>query len=70
MDVQRILLEEIPNREIDEDSLALSYAFGIVGSEKIDWARVNESIIKHRSRSALTRIKKKAWKRVEERGNA
>ena len=62
MSCEEIILEEIANKEATRDNVALTYAFCIDSSEKIDFAKINKAIVDRWSRSALQYIKKEAWK--------
>jgi predicted GIY-YIG superfamily endonuclease len=61
------LLREIAEPLTTRDSLALTYALAICSSEGVDWGEVNAAIIRRWSLSALEYIKRKAWKRIEEK---
>lgn len=62
--VEAQLLREIADPKMTRDDVALSYAFGIHGTEDVDWKRVNEAILERWSMSALHYIKTKAWRFV------
>ena len=62
--VESALFEEILDREMTRDDVALTYAFGLRSVEPIDWLAVNRAIIARWSKSALKYIKEQAWKRI------
>lgn len=65
---QGVLLNELTLPGITQESVALTYAF-IIAQEgnKADWPRINAAIRERwRGKSALVRIKERAWKQVEE----
>ena len=55
------LLREIDTGELTQRDIAKNYALAMKSSEKTDWAKVNEAIIKRWSVSELKRIKAMAW---------
>ena len=57
-----VLLEEIADKRLTRDDVAMTYAFGIRGGEQIDWAKVNHAILDRWSMNALKYIKEKAWR--------
>ena len=65
MGCEEIILEEIVNKEVTRDNIAITYAFCIDSSEKVKFPKINKAIITQRSRSALEYIKKKAWELKE-----
>ena len=67
MGVEEVILQEIAYKSSKRDNIALTYAFCISSSEKVDFGKINRAIIARWSRSALTYIKHKAWKIVEGR---
>jgi aminopeptidase N len=67
MNCTRVLLDEIDEKKITRDKLALTYAMAICSSDNTDWKQVNAAIIKRWSLSTLEYIKQKAWKMVEEK---
>lgn len=70
------LLNEIANPEMKRNDVALTYSFALKSSDKTDWARVNNAIIRRWSMSALEYIKNRAHRiasgklRVDGRGNS
>ena len=62
---EEIILEEIANKEITRDNVAVTYAFCRTSSEKVDFAKINRAVVDRWSRSALEYIKKEAWKLME-----
>lgn len=64
---EETILEEIANKEVTRDNVAVTYAFCIDSSEIIDIAKINKAIVKRWRRSALEYIKNKAWKLKEGR---
>jgi hypothetical protein len=65
VDPQRALLEEIADKRMQRDDVAMTYAFALRQRADINWAEVNQAIIHRWSLSALKYIKEKAWKLVE-----
>jgi len=63
--IEAQLLQEIADRHMTRDDVAYTYAFGLVSSEPIAWARINHAIMDRWSRNALSYIKTKAWKIAE-----
>lgn len=57
-----VLLEEIADKRLKREDVAMSYAFAIRQDAKLDWRKVNEAIIDRWSLSALKWIKERAWK--------
>lgn len=68
--VEDVLLREIPDHQFKQADIALTYAFGIVSSEDVDWPKVNAAIIERWSPTGLTRVKEMAWKRIDDRNKA
>lgn len=65
------ILSEIADAKITQKDVAMSYALAILSSEKTDWAKVNQAIRERWSGdSGLNRIKKAAWKIVEQKSEA
>lgn len=66
---QEIILREIADPRITQDSVALTYAFILRQEPKTaDWPRINAAIMaRWKGKTALTRIKEKAWKYAEVR---
>lgn len=62
VDPEGVLLEEIADKRLKREDVALSYAFAIRQGEKLDWRKINEAIIERWSPSALKWIKTRAWK--------
>ena len=67
LDCERVLMEEIATAAITRDSLSITYAFGLLSDESIDWKKVNHAIVERWSFSALEYIKCKAWRMVNEK---
>ncbi len=67
MNAEQMMLQECGYKRCTRDSVAVTYAFGLVGSEDIDWAKVNCAIMERWSVSALEYIKAKAWKMVQDK---
>ena len=59
---EETILQEIADKNFTRDSIAITYAFCMDSSEKVDFAKINKAIVTQRSRSALEYIKKEAWK--------
>ena len=62
-------------RELDEghsqDSIALTYAFGIRDHhDRVDWKKINKAIVKRWSIHGLRHIKQYAWRLIQEQQNA
>ena len=66
---EMVMLNEIAQPDTKQKSLALTYAMSIASSEamSIDWKKVNNAIISRWSRSGLERIKKQAWRLIEQK---
>jgi hypothetical protein len=66
-DPQGQILDELTWKGITQDSVALTYAFAIVQcGDAADWPKINAAIrAKWKGKSALMRVKEKAWKQVE-----
>lgn len=68
---QSVLLQEIKDKFFKQKDVALTYAMSMVSergnNEEIDWREVNQAIIERWSQSGLNRVKKMAWKHVEQR---
>lgn len=61
VDVEGQLLHEIADKRMKRKDVALTYAFGLRGTEVVDWPKVNRAIIERWSLSALKWIKEEAW---------
>lgn len=60
----QVIIEELEGRYAPQSSVAITYAFIMaqLGSDA-DWAKINKAITdRWKSKSALERIKKMAWK--------
>jgi hypothetical protein len=66
--MEEMILQDIKNKASKRDSVALRYSFCISSDEVIDYEKINKAIVARWNRGALTYIKNKAWKRVEESG--
>jgi len=64
------ILNEISHKECKRNDIALTYYFCLVSSEKINWGRINRSIMERWSRSGLNYIKTEAWKHFEKKWKA
>ena len=62
-----IILQEINDKNVTRDSIAITYAFCIDSTEKPNFAKINRAIVNRWSHSALDYIKKEAWKLKEGR---
>lgn len=62
-----MLLQEISDRHFSQKSVALTYAMAMCSNETKDWHAINTAIVKRWSESGLERIKRMAWKRIEQR---
>jgi hypothetical protein len=71
MDCERHLLDEIADKRMTRDDVAMSYAMSLASDERdrIDWRKVNEAIMDRWSLAALKYIKTKAWRMVERRSS-
>lgn len=58
---ERMLLEEIADKDMKRRDVAQTYALALKSSEKVDWAKVNAAIVARWSVSALAWIKERAW---------
>lgn len=54
------------------DELHEYYALGVVfrGPGKIDWAKLNNAVIDKFSKTALKKVKERAWKAIQKGGPA
>lgn len=61
---QELILREIADSRITQESVALTYAFILRQEPKTaDWAKINAAIMQRwKGKTALTRIKERAWK--------
>ena len=61
------ILREVADRKMRRKDVATTYALAIMSSERdrVDWTKVNTAIRGRWSKSALTYIKRLAWKIVE-----
>ena len=67
VDIEYTLLKEIEDKAMKRNDIVLTYAFGLISSEDIDWPKVNKKIVERWSIDALRYIKNRAWKLVAER---
>jgi len=65
--VEAVMVRELESKATQK-TVALTYAFALISSEKIDFKKINQLIIKRWSLSGLDRVMKMAWKLVEEKG--
>ncbi len=63
-DPERVLLEEIADKRMKREDVALTYALAIASGETIDWPKVNRAIMDRWSASAMRWIKEFAWKQI------
>jgi hypothetical protein len=68
VDPQRVMLDEIADRRLTRDDVAMTYAFALRQANEVDFAVVNRAIMDRWSIAALRYIKDKAWRIA--RGNA
>ena len=66
VDPQAVILREIQEYKLVQKSVALTYVFCIRQQSEVDFGVVNRAIIERWSMSGLKRIKKMAWKHIEE----
>lgn len=64
VNVQGLILQEIGDRRIKRNSVALTYAFCIKQRDECDFGVINRAIIGRWSESGLRYIKERAWKIV------
>lgn len=57
----RTLLQEIGDKRMKRNDVAMVYALALRSSETTDWKAVNEAIVKRWSLHALDWIKTRAW---------
>ena len=57
-----VLLEEIADKRLKREDVAMSYAFAIRQEAQLDWPKVNKAIIDRWGPPALKWIKSRAWK--------
>ena len=65
-DCQRVLLDEIAEPKYTHTGIAATYAMAICSSDTVDWKAVNRAIVKRWSISELMRIKRQAWRLIDE----
>lgn len=60
---QDVLLREIADDAMQQTDVAKTYCLALMSSEveKIDWAAVNQAIMKRWSKTCLKKIKNMAW---------
>ena len=61
-----ILIDIADIKNTVRDDIALTYACCLTSNEGTDFSKINKAIVARWSRNALTYIKEKAWKLVEE----
>src|SRR4051812_39528763 len=63
-DPERVIMQEIADKQITQTSLAITYAFlfAQVEGDTADWPKINQAIIERWSRSGLQRVKTMAHK--------
>ncbi len=66
-DVQEHILKEIADKRLDRATIATTYYFCILSSEKPDFAVINAAIIARFGASGLQWIKERAWEDVREK---
>lgn len=64
LDVEGVIENEI-KLGIPQKSIALTYAFGLRSSGKVDWKRINNALIAKFGQRGLARIKARAWRLYE-----
>jgi len=66
---QEVILRELADPRITQDSVAVTYAFILRQEPKTaDWPKINAAIMaRWKGKTALARIKEKAWKYAEGR---
>jgi len=64
---EEIILQEIADKDVSRDSIAITYACCMDSTENSDFAKINRAIVKRWSLSALAYIKKEAWELKEGR---
>lgn len=61
------ILEELSYPGITQASIAITYAFAIVQQPEADWPKINAAIrARWPSKTGLERVKKAAWKQIDE----
>jgi hypothetical protein len=70
VDPQGTLLRDIADKKMTRKDVALAYAFAIRQAGEVDFRIVNRAIVDRWSPAALTFIKERAWKLVEEKARA
>jgi hypothetical protein len=63
-DPERVLMEEIADKRMKREDVALTYALAIASGEEIDWPKVNRAIMDRWSASAMRWIKEFAWRQI------
>ncbi len=63
---QNIILNEIQKHKFTQKSVALTYAFCLRQANEVDFAIINKAIVERWSLSGLERVKKMAWKHLDE----
>lgn len=65
MDVEEVVLQEIADKRMNRNTVALTLAFGLRQNDDLDWKKINEAILKRWSQSGREYILKRAWGLVE-----
>ena len=65
-DCTNVIIRECAAAECTQADIAQTYAMAIVSSWPTDWAKANEAITK-RWPNGLERVKKRAWKIIEQK---
>lgn len=65
-DCTNVIVRECSMPELRQSDIAQTYAMAIVSSWPTDWAKVNDAITK-RWPKGLERVKKAAWKIVDDK---
>lgn len=68
--VMEVLLQEISDRHITRDGVAITYATAIAQGIREGFGEANAAIIARWSEAGLHYIKNTAWRLVESRGGA
>lgn len=67
MDVEEVVLQEIADKRMNRNTVALTLAFGLRQNDDLDWKKINQAILKRWSKSGREYILKRAWGLVEGR---
>lgn len=62
-----VLISEIASPQFTQKSIALTYAMAYLSSDETNWHFVNEKIVERFGLRGLGKIKRMAWKKIQEK---